>query len=83
MVIGLKYGKVTAEDDQAKEKTYAVVQEFSRRFLARNRSLNCTELLGCDLGTPEGQARVKEQNLVATVCEKAVRDAAEILDEVL
>lgn len=83
MVIGLKYGKAKADDNDAKEKTYAVVQEFSERFVERNKSLNCTELLGCDLGTSEGRVKVKEQNLLVTVCEKVVRDAAEILEEVL
>jgi C_GCAxxG_C_C family probable redox protein len=83
MVIGLKYGKVKADDNEAKEKTYAFVQEFSERFVERNKSLNCTELLGNDLGTPEGHAKVKEQNLIVTVCERLVRDAVEILEEVL
>ncbi len=83
LVVGLKYGKVRAEDNGAKEETYAFVQEFSERFLERNKSLNCTELLGCDLNTPEGRAQVKAQNLSTTVCEKVVRDAVEILDQVL
>jgi C_GCAxxG_C_C family probable redox protein len=82
MVIGLKYGKVKADDNDAKEKTYAFVQEFSERFVERNKSLNCKELMGCDLGTPEGRVKVKEQNLVATICEKVVRDAAEILEKI-
>ena len=83
MVIGLKYGKIKPDDNDAKEKTYVLVQEFSERFVERNESLNCTELLGYDLGTPEGRAKVKEQNLIVTVCEKLVRDAAEILEELL
>jgi C_GCAxxG_C_C family probable redox protein len=83
MVIGLKYGKVRADDNDAKGKTYAFVQEFSKRFVARNKSLNCTELLGCDLGTPAGRAKMKEQNLSVTVCEKVVKDAGEILEEIL
>lgn len=83
MVIGLKYGKVKADDNDAKEKTYAVAQGFARRFIARNQSLNCTELLGHDLGTTKGRDQVKAQNLFVTVCEKLVRDAVEILEEVL
>jgi C_GCAxxG_C_C family probable redox protein len=83
MVIGLKYGKVRADDNDAKEKTYAFVQEFSERFVTRNKSLNCTELLGCDLGTLEGRTKMKEQNLSVTVCEKLVKDAREILEEIL
>lgn len=82
LVIGLKYGKVKADDNDAKDKTCAIVQELSERFVARNKSLNCTELLGCDLGTPEGRQKEKEQNLIVTVCEKVVKDAVEILEEI-
>ena len=52
MVIGLKYGKGTVGDDAAKEKTYTLVQEFLRKFRAKNGSINCTELLGYDLRDP-------------------------------
>ena len=83
MGIGLKYGKVKADDNIAKEKTFALVQEFSRRFVEGNKSLNCTELMGCDLGTPEGRAKSKAQNLKAVICEKLVRDAAEILEKIV
>ncbi len=83
MVIGMKHGKVKADDNEAKEKTYARVQEFSQKFIARNKFLNCAELLGCHLGTPEGQEKAKNENLSATVCTKLLRDSAEILDELL
>jgi C_GCAxxG_C_C family probable redox protein len=83
MVIGLKYGKYQEGDEKAKEKTYALTNEFSRRFIARNGSINCKELLGCDIGTPEGMKYGKEHNLTATLCPKFVRDAAEIVEEML
>ncbi len=83
MVIGLKDGKVRADDNAAKEKTYAQAQEFSRRFIARNRTTNCTELLGCDLGTPEGREQAKRTRVTDTVCPRVIRDAAEILEEML
>ena len=57
MVIGLKYGKATAGDDAAKERTYALVQEFITAFRAKNGSITCTELLGYDLRDP-GQSDV-------------------------
>ncbi len=83
MVIGLKYGKIKADDNAAKEKTYALVQEFSRRFIQRNRTTNCTELLGCDLGTPDGLAQAKRTRATDMVCPRVIREAAEILDEIL
>ncbi len=83
MAIGLKYGMDKEGDVAAKEKTYALTQEFARRFKDRNGSLMCTELLGCDLSTPEGMKAMKEQNLHKTKCTKLVRDAAEITDEII
>lgn len=83
MAIGLKYGKYQEGDEKAKEKTYALTNEFARRFKARNGSINCKELLGCDIGTPEGMKYGKEHNLTTTLCPKFVRDAAEIVEELL
>jgi C_GCAxxG_C_C family probable redox protein len=40
MVIGLKCGKATAGDDAAKERTYALVQEFITKFREKNGSIN-------------------------------------------
>lgn len=85
MVIGLKYGKVGVDDDeeQTKEKAYGLVQEFAARFAARHGSTACKELLGCDIGTPEGRLYAKEAGLSATLCPKFVRDAAEIVGQLL
>lgn len=83
MVIGMKYGKVRADDNAAKEKTYALVQEYSHQFRLRNKSLTCAELLGCDLSTKEGTEKFKRDNLLETVCEKVVKDSAEILEGLL
>ena len=67
----------------AKEAVYAQVRQFAERFKARNRSLVCRELLGCDISTPSGLEEAKRNQLFATVCVKLVRDAAEILEEML
>jgi len=84
MVIGLKCGQTEdADDKERKKKTYKLVNEFVEKFNARNGSINCTELLRCDLSTPEGLTRAKEQNLFTTRCPKFVQDAAEILEELL
>ncbi len=61
MVIGLKYGKARAGDDAAKERTYALVQEFITAFRAKNGSINCTELLGYDLRDPGSVHRLMQR----------------------
>jgi hypothetical protein len=40
-------------------------------------------LLGCDISTPEGFEEMKKLGLHEKVCTKLVRDACEILDEML
>lgn len=37
MVLGLKYGRIKAEDEETKEKTYDLVREFVKRFESRNK----------------------------------------------
>jgi len=83
MILGLKYGAVDAKDKEAKEKTYARVREFAKRFTDRHGSILCKELLDCDISTPEGLNYAKEQKLFATRCAQLVKDAAEILAEMV
>ncbi len=83
MVIGLKYGKIRAEDEETKKRAYSLVKEFVERFKARNGSIVCRDLLGCDLSTPEGMKEAKDKQLISTRCPKFVQDAVEILEELL
>lgn len=83
LALGLKYGPATAGDSRAKEKTYELVREFASRFKARNGSLACRDLLGCDISAPDGWQRARQQKLTSTVCPKIVQDAAETLEELL
>jgi hypothetical protein len=81
MVIGLKYGKVNQEDNEARDVTYKKIKEFSYNFTSINNSINCKELLGIDLATPEGQAIFKENDLSNKKCTNYVKDACIILDK--
>jgi C_GCAxxG_C_C family probable redox protein len=83
MAIGLKYGATSAADKETKEKAYALVKEFSDRFKVRNDVVTCKDLLGVDIGTVEGRKIAHEQDLYATVCTRLVKDAAEIVEEML
>jgi C_GCAxxG_C_C family probable redox protein len=83
LMIGLKHGRVRPEDAAARDRTYALVGEFIDRFRARHGALKCRDLLGCDIGTPDGQKRAAELRLHETTCEELVRDAAGILEEIL
>lgn len=83
MVIGLKYGRTRADDIEAKRKTAKMVAEFAEKFRARHGSVACSELLGCNISTPEGFEEAKRKDLFKQLCPKYVISAAEILDEML
>jgi C_GCAxxG_C_C family probable redox protein len=84
MALGLRYCAVPAEADPlGKQQSYPPVQEFLARFKALHGSIVCRELLGCDLGTPEGLQSARGQGLFKSRCPVLVRSAAEILEELL
>ena len=81
LVLGLRYGGPTVSDPSARAKLYERVREFVTRFKARNHSLVCRDLLGCDISTPEGWQQMQERRLHQTVCPSFVRGAVELLEE--
>ena len=83
MVLGLKNGSAGTEDKDKKLKTYEMVQEFTKKFESRNGSTLCKDLLDCDISTDEGMLAANEKGLFSTVCPKMVREAAEIIEEML
>ena len=83
MVLGLAHGRNGLEDRASKARTAELVREFSRRFQARHESTLCRDLLGMEIETPEGQKAAREKKLFTTVCPQMVKDAAEILEEIL
>jgi C_GCAxxG_C_C family probable redox protein len=83
MVIGLKQGGTSVDDRDSSEKTYGLVNEFVKRFKARNGSILCRELLGCDISTPQGLENARNKGLFEERCPNFVRASAEILEELL
>lgn len=84
MAIGLAQGGISSEVIRSeKEKTYEACQRFMHAFEKRNGSTLCAELLGCDISTPEGLAKARQQGLFPTRCTGLVRDAVEIVQDML
>jgi len=81
LVIGLRYGMVDSESSEDKEKTYGEVFRLLDRIRAIHGSDNCTDLMGVDLGTPEGLHEAQEKDLSDKVCSKVVGDVTRILEE--
>jgi len=83
LVLGLKYGKGTPNDNAATDKTRALVREFICEFTAQHGSINCTELLGYNLNVPEEYERARNSTLFVTRCPVFVRDAVAILEKMV
>ena len=83
MVIGLKNGMGVSKDPEAKERTYNLINEFSDKFQKKNGSLLCKEILGCDITTTEGMDYFDRNDLFEKKCFTCVKNAAEILEELL
>lgn len=80
LVFGLTYdhGK-----PQSRSEIYGLVQEFTKRFIARYGSISCCELLGYDMATEEGMKIIQEKKLTKRICPEIDQGAAEILEELL
>ncbi len=83
MVIGLECSMKDPGDTQTKQEAYRLTREFMARFAAKNGSIYCRDLLGCDIGTEEGFRKAHEAELAKTICPPLVACAVEILEELL
>ena len=83
MVLGLKYGHFESENNEQKQRAYAIAVEFTKRFKERNGSIVCRDLLGYDLTKTEDSACIKEKNLFRTVCPEMIKSAVEVLEGVM
>ncbi|QYZ79468.1 C_GCAxxG_C_C family protein [Methanofollis formosanus] len=83
LVLGLTRGTAIPGDAEGKEACYVLVREFLRRFAGRHGSTECTALIGYNLSDPEALAAAKEAGAFAARCTGYVRDAVEIVEEVL
>jgi C_GCAxxG_C_C family probable redox protein len=83
MVLSLKFGNSNAEDIKSKDKVYGLVNQFTGLFRERNGSIECRELLPCDISTPEGFAEAREKKFFDTICVKMVQDATQIVEQLL
>lgn len=83
MVLGVKYGMKSPEDQETKEKGYELANVLIERFKEKNGAVTCKELLGHDPGDPEGQKKIGEEQLKVKLCPKFIKDAVEILEDYL
>ena len=83
-LMALGYVKANeAGDKEGQKEAYAFYIEFNRRFKERFGALNCRELVGCDMSTPEGKAFSEAHPEVKAKCPELIEGAIEIAREML
>lgn len=83
MVIGCKFSKGNQWSLELKEIIYKKTREFVEKFKQRNDTIKCLDLIGVNLNTEEGNRIAKEKNLFSVKCERYIKDACEILEEII
>jgi C_GCAxxG_C_C family probable redox protein len=83
MVLGIHNCKRYKDNKERKERTYAMIQEFSDKFKSIHGTMDCRLLVNCDLRTEEGKRFMEENKLHENVCEKCISDSIQIMEELM
>lgn len=83
MVIGYLRGKYKQGDDEAKEITNQLIQEFSKQFVEINGTINCKALINFDLNTLEGREQANKADVFNKKCSLFVKEAVKLLEKII
>lgn len=83
LALSMKHGRSDVADEAAKQRTNELGRRLTADFEDRHGACLCRELIGFDIGTPEGLARARDEKIFETRCLSFVRSAAELLEELV
>ena len=83
MVLGIYNSRNFADNDNRKDHTNAMIQEFNKRFTGIHKTTSCRLLLGIDMKTVEGRQTMYENELSEFVCEKCISDSIKIIEALI
>ncbi len=81
MAFGVLFGRNSSADSP--KKIYALSERLVRDFEKQFGSRNCSDLLGCDISTREGEAVFEAKKLVKTRCLDITVKTTELVMQVL
>jgi C_GCAxxG_C_C family probable redox protein len=81
LVLGFKVQEASTEKE-TRYRVYDLVRELVRLFEKKHGTIVCKDLLGVDVGTPDGRDKAVKDGLFRTLCPGFVRDAAQILSDI-
>jgi C_GCAxxG_C_C family probable redox protein len=83
-IMGINLISGRTSSDESREENVAIIQKLIFNFKDKFESINCFELTGCDLDTPEGQKAFTDEHIIERCLdytEEATRIALTLLDE--
>ncbi|OGR42248.1 MAG: hypothetical protein A2X28_09550 [Elusimicrobia bacterium GWA2_56_46] len=83
IILGLKHGRTNKDDAKTRVKTDKQIQTFLKRFKSKHKNIRCNDLIGFDRSTPKGHDIAAASGVFKKLCPGLVKDAAEILEELL
>ncbi len=82
MAIGLRFGSPDPAEAEKRKLITNSVSQLIERFRDSFGDAECRELIGCDLSTPEGTEKAKEEQVRTKKCRHFVRRAVELALEI-
>ena len=83
MLIGLKYGQHTEGDNDSKQKTIKITNEYIQKFKKEYGSIICRDLLKYDLSNETEAQKARESGVFKTLCPAFVKRSVELAEEIL
>lgn len=83
LAIGLKHGRGTLADMEARERAYQMAGAFMEAFRKKHGGVRCRDLIGYDLSNPEEYEAARKEDVFRRICPEFVRSAAGILQDLL
>ena len=80
LAINLLTGR--SSPDESVARNYRLVNRFVQGFRETFATLQCSELIGCDLSDPSGQARFRRENRIEQ-CKDIVETTTRLVREIL
>ena len=80
MVLGMLKGEEVNNNEELKTTAYVAVQDLTREFVAAYKTTKCRDIIGCDLNTPEGAEKFKEDKIMENLCAPCVEKAVQIVE---
>jgi C_GCAxxG_C_C family probable redox protein len=82
MVLGLLNGEKVTSNEELKSRTCGSVRELFRQFNEDFSTTRCRDLTGCDLNSPEGAEKFRENRVMEEICAEYVKKTVQILESI-